>query len=290
MKVVLQIDPPKDDYKRKILYGIILIICFISVLISLYVVIFRRDDEKNNTKPIEYIPLSEEEYLKKEEEFEGIFTNKTINQLGKSILIANKIKKTDDIIGTSYESKDKQTGKYSLDVKIPYININNSTVRQYNNEIEQIFKQKALDIMASSETKDVVYTVDYVAYINANNVLSIAIRSILKEGSNAQRTIIQTYNYDFHNEKEISLEDILNRKGLNENTVQNVVIERIKQEQVKVEELEKLGYSIFKRDYTNDIYQIKNTTEFFLGKDNFLYLIYAYGNENYTSELDIVIF
>ena len=34
-----------------------------------------------------------------------------------------------------------------------------------------------------------------------NHILSIAIRSILKEGNNAQRTIIQTYNYDFKNNK-----------------------------------------------------------------------------------------
>ena len=47
---------------------------------------------------------------------------------------------------------------------------------------------------------------------------------------------------------------------------------------------------LFERDYTNDIYKVENTTEFFLGKDNFLYLIYAYGNDNYTSELDLVIF
>ena len=38
------------------------------------------------------------------------------------------------------------------------------------------------------------------------------------------------------------------------------------------------------------MYNVENTTEFFLGKDNFLYLIYAYGNDNYTSELDLVIF
>ena len=68
------------------------------------------------------------------------------------------------------------------------------------------------------------------------------------------------------------------------------IANKIKQEQAKVEELKKLGYNIFERDPSNDMYKVENTTEYFLGKDNFLYLIYAYGNENYTSELDLVIF
>ena len=67
-------------------------------------------------------------------------------------------------------------------VKIPYININNSSIKKYNNQIEQIFKQKALDIINNNESKDVFYTVDYFAYINENHILSIVIRSILKEG------------------------------------------------------------------------------------------------------------
>ena len=287
MNVVLETKPPKDDYKRKIIYTVILVICLLGILISAYVLIFRNDEE---VSPTEQVPVSEEKYIQMETEFEEIFTNETVNQINQSILIANKIKKEDEIIGTAYESMEKVTGKYSLDVKIPYININNSTVVKYNNEIEQIFKQKALDIINDSGSKDIIYTVDYIAYINENNILSIAIRSILKEGNNAQRTIIQTYNYDFQNNKEITLEELLKEKDLNKNNVENKVANKIKQEQAKVEELKKLGYNIFERDPSNDMYKVENTTEYFLGKDNFLYLIYAYGNENYTSELDLVIF
>ena len=287
MNVTLDPTPPKISKRRKALYISVLVICLLAILISAYVVVFRNEE---SIEPVEHIPASEEEYLKKEAEFEAIFTNQTINQINQSILITNKIKTEDEIIGTAYESKEKITGKYSLDVKIPYININNSTVKEYNQEIEQIFKQKALDIMNNQESKDIIYTVDYIAYINENNILSIAIRSILKEGSNAQRTIIQTYNYDFQNSKEISLQELLQIKGLKTSDVETKVTEKIKQEQAKVEELEKLGYNIFKRDYKNDMYKTKNTTEFFVGQDGFLYLIYAYGNDNYTSELDLVIF
>ena len=76
-------------------------------------------------------------------------------------------------------------------------------VSVYVSKAHQKRKKKALNIMMDSKSKDVVYTVDYIAYVNENHILSIAIRSILKEGNNAQRTIIQTYNYDFKNSKEI---------------------------------------------------------------------------------------
>ena len=289
MNVVLNTEPPKMDKKRKILYALVIAICVLAILISVYILLFKSNVEKV-IEPPKYTPASDEEYLQKEEEFENIFVNETVNQIGKSILITNKIKKEDEIIGISYESTEKIIGKYSLNVKVPYININTTTVKEYNNQIEQIFKQKALDIMNDSSSKDIVYTVDYIAYINENNILSIAIRSILKEGNNAQRTIIQTYNYDFQKNREITLQDTLELKGIKERDVETKVTEKIKKEQAKVEELKKLGYSIFERDYTNDMYKVKNTTEFFLGKDNFLYLVYAYGNDNYTSELDLVIF
>ena len=286
MNVVINNKKPKGEKRRKALYLVIIVICLLAILTSAYVLVFKNHE---NVKPTEHIPVSEEEYLKKEEEFEKIFTNETINQTKSNILITNKIKKQDGIIGTAYENNEKETGKYSLNVKIPYININNNIVKEYNNQIEQTFKQKALDIISNTESKDVVYTVDYIAYVNEKNILSIVIRSILKEGNNAQRTIIQTYNYDFQNNKEILLEKMLDLKALEKQYVESKITTKIKQEQDKVEELKKLGYNIYERDYTSNIYKIKNTTEFFIGQDGYLYLVYAYGNNHYTSELDLVI-
>ena len=47
---------------------------------------------------------------------------------------------------------------------------------------------------------------------------------------------------------------------------------------------------MYKRDYTSDIYKLENTKQYFLGINGILYLIYAYGNNDYTSEFDMVIF
>ena len=65
--------------------------------------------------------------------------------------------------------------------------------------------------------------------------------------------------------------------------------EEIRTQQEKSEELEKLGYTMYKRDYTSDMYSINNVTEYFMGKDNALYIIYAYGNDSNTSEYDIIV-
>ena len=59
-------------------------------------------------------------------------------------------------------------------------------------------------------------------------------------------------------------------------------------EEKKVKDLKQLGYNIYDRDISSDIYNIENTTEFYLTGSE-LYLIYAYGNDSQTSEKDLVI-
>ena len=82
---------------------------------------------------------------------------------------------------------------------------------------------------------------------------------------------------------------MLNAKGMTKKEANQKIKEEIKTQQEKAEELEKLGYTTYKRDYTSDVYNINNVTEYFMGEDNALYVIYAYGNENNTNEMDVVI-
>ena len=138
-----------------------------------------------------------------------------------------------------------------------------------------------------SQNKNTIYTVEYVANVQ-DDILSVMIRSNLKEGSSAQRVIIQTYNYDLRNNKEITLEEVLRIEQLDKPIVQNTIDNEIKAEQKKVEDLKKLGYNIYNRDTSSDIYKVENSKEFYL-TNNTLYVIYAYGNNSFTSETDIVI-
>ena len=73
-------------------------------------------------------------------------------------------------------------------------------------------------------------------------------------------------------------------KGLNVDGI--IAIETFEKEFIL--KLINLGYPLYARDYTSDTYNINNVTEYFLGNDNILYIIYAYGNQNHTSEMDIV--
>lgn len=285
MKVILDNNKKKMSLKSKILYIVVIAICILAILIGAYVQVFKND----NTKPNKYVELSNEQYEKLETQFETIFKN-NINQSDKIDLSkVNKEKDEDDIIINTYVNFDEEVNKYKLNVTIPYINIDSPVVKKYNDEIKSIFQQKAIDIIESNQNTNTIYSVEYTAYIN-NNILSLVIRSTLKENTNAQRIIIQTYNYNLEKNKVATIDNLLDLKGISSNYAESKVRQKIKESQAKVEGLQQLGYTIFERDYKSDIYKMKNTKGYFLGKDGCLYLIYAYGNNNYTDEMDLIVF
>ena len=70
--------------------------------------------------------------------------------------------------------------------------------------------------------------------------------------------------------------------------IQEKIKSEISVEQKKVEDLKQLGYNIYSRDITSNMYHIENSQEFYLTSDT-LYIIYAYGNETFTSEVDLIV-
>lgn len=69
----------------------------------------------------------------------------------------------------------------------------------------------------------------------------------MKEGTTAQRVIVQTYNYDMENDKILSFEDIIKIKKLEKSDVQ----EKIDKEISKIIEEKKAisteGYNLYER-------------------------------------------
>lgn len=110
----------------------------------------------------------------------------------------------------------------------------------------------------------------------------------LKQDTSAQRVIIETFNFNLEEKKELTLEDIIKIYKLDKNEIQNKINNNIKEQQTKIEELKELGYNIFSRDINSKIYNIENITEYFIYDDN-IYIVFAYGNEKITSEKDVVI-
>lgn len=283
MKVVL---PEKNVLNKKqiAVYVTIVIVCIISVVIAFCVQFYARIDVGRMLGFKEESKLgkkTEEETEMLKTEFDQIFTNRIEQeeQDGK--------KKEEDkpLVYTKVEGKSNKLNSYDVDVHIPYINMDNEIINRYNKEIED-FVYKTSSVL-ESENKNIIYTVEYVANVQ-NGILSVMIRSNLKEGASAQRVIIQTYNYDLRNNKEISLDEILRIENVNQSELQDKIKKGITIEQKKVEDLKNLGYNIYSRDATSDIYQIENSKEFYLTHDT-LYIIYAYGNETFTSEMDLIV-
>lgn len=286
MKVVL---PEKSPFKKKdiIIYVSIVLICIISIIIAFYVQFYARIDIGSwigFETEIKLGKKTEEETELLKAEFDEIFTNTITIESGEAQ--DNKKKEKDKpLVYTKTEKTESKLNSYEVEVHIPYININNRKIEEYNKKIEE-FVDKTNSVLQSQD-KNIIYTVEYVANVQ-NGILSLLIRSNLKEGASAQRVIIETFNYDLRNNKEITLEEVLKIENLSEMDIQARIQKEIEVEQKKVEDLKDLGYNIYGRDTTSDKYKIGNTKQFYL-TGNSLYIVYAYGNETFTSEMDLIV-
>lgn len=267
---------------RKVMITVIVAICIFSLVYAIYLVV-----NKNKTGNISNII---EDDIIQAVEFDDLFDNK-MNYQNYEVGNENKINTTKELVYTAYSQNQAYEGKYDINVNLPIININNIKVREINREIITVFGEKAENIIASSDKENMqntIYTVEYTAYLNSN-ILSLVIKATLKEGNNAQRVIIKSYTYNISSNEEIPLETMIEIKELNPTAVKNQIVKTIQESVAKNANLSALGYNIYQRDLNSDIYEIKNSNNYFLGPDGTIYIIYAYGNTRYTSEKDIVV-
>ena len=276
--------PEKEKLKKKtiIIYTTSILICILSIAVVVCLQILGNDIVNNFFGVNKIVKKTEEEENELKSNFDNLFNNQL--ELRESYSV-HKINEDKEIIYTSF-SYTEQTSDYELDIHIPYVNIKNKTAQNYNNQISEIFEDKANTII-ESKSKNTIYTVKYQAYLE-NNILSLVIYSELKQSSSPQRVVIQTFNFNLDNSKQLSLEDMIDIYGLDKNYVQNKITDEIKKAEEKSKDLQNLGYNVFSRDVKSDIYNIENSNEFFVHNNN-LYIIYAYGNDSLTSEMDLVV-
>lgn len=284
MKVILP-KKQKLNIKAIILYTISVITCIIAIII-VGLSSYYGSDELDRLVTIGGSTSTQDDmnYEFLVSNFDTVFQNQLENYT--IDFDVRKIDENQDLIYTYYAKEESKENSYDLHLNIPYINIDSEIIDRYNQEIKQTFEDKAENTL-QTENKNIIYSVQYGATIE-NNILSLIIISNLKEGASAQRVIIQTYNYDLKNNKEVSLEDVINNKQLTVEEVETKVKEKITTEQQRVQDLNSLGYSVFERNPEDEMYKVENSKEFFI-KDGNIYIIYAYGNENLTSEMDLVI-
>lgn len=277
----------ENSIGRIIILMLIAIVCVVAIFEAVYVMIFSVDGTLENvtTSVTNNIEVDEKEVLK--DNFQTIFKNDIVSNVD-TVNIPKKDNKY-NLVYVAYNKVEKSTGKYDLDVQIPHININSTEIDNINNEIDKIFINKAETIIAeNSNSENIVYSIKYRAYVN-NDILSLIIECTLKEGSNAQRIIIKTYNYNIQTGKVLTIEDLAQLKQLNKNIIESKIKDEINSQISMEKSLVEAGYSVFNRYPESDMYKYENLSNIFIDEKDNLYIIFAYGNTNNTSELDLVI-
>lgn len=266
-----------------IVYIALAILCIIAIGIAVYMQFFK--DEKIGVV-LGITKKEDKEYNELKENFTNIFTN----NLTKENMYTGEIKKireNEDIVFSAYNVQE-QKDNYIINIQLPFFNINSDTAKEINKELTKSFKEKSEQIMKSNTEEKKIYTIKYKAYVN-NEILSMVILSELKEGNNNQRIIFKSYNYNLATNKQVDINELIQLKNIDKTNANKKIKEEIEKSQEQNTKLAELGYNTITRDATSDTYKIENTKEFFLGDKGYLYIIYPYGNKEYTSEMDIVI-
>ena len=271
---------------RYILYGFIIVICLISIIIAVYAQFFREEKESdgygNDMNKGENQNILTGQDVKKS--FLDLFTSEFYsNQYNGEV---DKIVDEKDIVYTAYSNSEKVDGKYSIDVNIPLINIKGQVPEEYNNISQTVFADKITDIMTNSNVYT-IYNLDYTAYVN-NDILSVAIMATIKEGEKPQRIMVETYNYNLKTGKKVTINDILTARGIEETIVKNKIKSTIKKASEDAYKMAQSGYEIYQRNPDDQMYEINNIKTFIEGPNGELYIIFAYGNNNHTSEMDVI--
>ena len=270
---------------RYVIYAIIIIICIISVGTAIYMQFYRNE----NLGVIFGFAKEEkdEEYESLKNNFINIFTN-DIKTIEKYTGTYTKIKENEDMVLLAYNVQEN-TEKYNLDIKVPYFNINENYLKQINMEIKSTFKDKSESIISAGSENFIIYNVKYKAYVYGD-IVSLVIMSELKEGSNSQRIILQSYNYNLKEHKQVTIDEIIKIKNLKISDANAKIKEEVDKSQMQNIRLSEAGYDVKVRDTSSEFYNIEKAEEFFIGENGYLYVVYPYGNKDFTSEMDVIIF
>lgn len=270
---------------RHIIYIVLVIICIVAIGIGVYMQFFR--DEKLGV--IFGISKEKEDLELKEikENFMNIFSNDLtiVKEYNGQI---EKIKEDMDLIVLANDTEEKEEN-YTVNLKIPYFNIKSEKIIKMNQEINKVFGGKSERVLASTSKDNIIFNVKYKAYLN-ENILSLIILSELKEGNDNQRIIMKTYNYNLKENKEITINDVISGKNLDIQKANKHIKETIDSSQKASLDLKEMGYAVNVRDSNSDEYKIENAQYFFIGEKGYVYVIYPYGNKEFTSENDVIVF
>lgn len=269
---------------RYILYALIIVFCIVAIGLGVYAQFFIKepvqDGYGNNISAGGNIVTPQDV----NQSFIDLFTNEFYSNYDDTNIA--KADDTKELVYTFYEDNQNVDGKYSMNIHIPVINIQSDVVTGFNNLTQSIFVDKINSVMAGTDVYT-IYNLDYTSYVN-NNILSLAIKATIKEGDNPQRVIVQTYNYNLETDESVTLKSLLKDRDIDETVVENRIKTVVQNASKNANELINSGYTVYQRNENDEMYQIDNINNFIEGPNGELYIIFAYGNNNYTSEMDII--
>ena len=231
---------------RKLIYISISVICAACIIIGIFTQV-KKSFKPRNVINTENIIQTEEktntlktaEDIKKE--FNDIFDNKFhIDNYDSSSI--NKIDSTKEIVYTFFELQETKEN-YDINIALPMINIADNVASDFNTNTQNVFANKANEIFENAK-ENTVYTIEYTGYINGD-IMSVIIKSTLKEASNAQRTIVQTYNYNLKTGKEATIEDAIDQRGTTKDDVSKKINNQINQAIKEANDIQVSGYEVF---------------------------------------------
>ena len=274
----------------KIIYILIGIFCFFAILAGIYAQFFVNDVNKpsiivpglNNEEINQTTEISQEEL---KAQFANLFKN-DFNIGNYDISNIEKLNENKDIIYTAIHMDEKKNN-YEMQIDLPVINVKGDVAASFNNITQTIFADKASEIINSQSNAKVIYSVSYQGFINGD-ILSLVIKSTLKDGNNPQRVIVQTYNYNLATNQKVEVTSILSQKNIILSECQKKINDVIKKANEETQILTQSGYPVFNRDLSSTMYLLSNLSTYFLGPNGDLYIIFAYGNQNFTSDMDII--
>lgn len=275
--------------KKTVLFFLfVVLVCIIAVCIGIYTQFFYKYAE---TDPLMIginigSQKTAEELANLEANFNSIFQNK-VNIKSENVNV-EKIKEENDLVYSLYKLENEDENYYTIKAVIPTINIKTDKVEEINEQIRSEFYEKANNIMRQTD-QYVVYNVTYQAFVN-EDIVSVVIKASLKEGQKAEKVSIKTYNYSISADRQVSLKELVELKNTTVSAVQSTIDTEIKAAYTNAKIIAADYGNLYERDLGSDMYKVENATTFFLTDDGYVYIIYPYGNTDYTNEMDIVIF
>lgn len=274
---------------RKIVFFVVLVlICIVAICLGIYAQFFYKYDD---TDPLMIginvgAKKTQEEIDVLKANFNGLFNNSIV--INSENVKTTRIEPKRELVYTVYNLVNADENYYSVNAQIPVININSDKAKQINSEIISEFYDRANNIMRRSEGYT-NYTVTYAAFVN-EDILSLVIKSSLKEKDKSEKVSVKTYNYSIPENKLKSLQDLIDLKGTTKEEVQKTIDNDVKMAYNNAKIIAATYGNLYERDLSDSMYKVDNTGTFFLTQDGYVYIVYAYGNKDYTNEMDLIIF